>query len=198
MTMPDMIPVTVDSIRANLMGPQRIIVLRERNGERLLVIWVGPFEADAIKIALHGIETARPLTHALLKHVMRRLGATPRRVEIIALKDDIFYSFIVAEYQNEEIRIDARPSDAIALALYAHIPILVSEEVMEEAGFVPEAAIDETALAEQMLDDLLRTEITPEEKTPSADETSEDRLSIFEDFLEALDDEDEEDQGKEA
>lgn len=176
--MTEMIPVLVDSIRVNLMGPQRLIILREINGERNMPIWVGPFEGDAIAMPLRDVETARPLTHALLKNVFKTLGATLKQVEIIALKEDIFYSVIVAEHQNQEIRIDARPSDAIALALYAHIPVLVAEEVLEMAGFLPESPLEITH--------------TPSDSAPAQPKKIEptaepDRLSIFEDFLENLD-----------
>ena len=87
--MSDMIQVTIDSVRVSLMSPQRIVLLREMNGERTLPIFVGPYEAEAITVALQEIEMARPLTHDLLKNVIGTFGARLVHVEVIALREKI-------------------------------------------------------------------------------------------------------------
>jgi hypothetical protein len=173
--MPDMIEVQIDSVRVHLMTPQRLVVLKQLNSDRYLPIWVGPYEAEAITVALQEVEMSRPLTHDLLKNVFGAFNARITRIEIVKLQNDIFYGNIVAELNGREIHVDSRPSDAIALSVRAHVPILVHPSVMEEAGIVPEKDMPEGG---------------PEpEKTEPAPLSSEgaERLSVFEDFLGKLD-----------
>ncbi len=136
--MSEMVEVVIDSVRVSLMSPQRLVVLRQTDAERYLPIWVGPYEAEAITVALQEIEMIRPLTHDLLKNVFSTFNARIRRVEIVALRDDIFYGNIVAESNGQVINIDSRPSDAIALAVRARVPILVDAAVMTAASITPE------------------------------------------------------------
>lgn len=181
--MSDLIEVTIDSVRVSLMSPQRIVILREKNAERYLPIWVGPYEAEAITVALQEVEVIRPLTHDLLKNLFATFNALLVRVEIQSLKEDIYYGNIVAELDGQTINIDSRSSDAIALAVRAHIPIMVHATVMNSAAIVPEPdmqednppAVDE---AEQAVESHPPT-------PPSAEE--EKRLSVFDDFLDNLD-----------
>src|SRR5512141_1568827 len=136
--MPEMIEVQIDSVRVHLMTPQRLVVLKQVGSERYLPIWVGPYEAEAITVALQEVEMIRPLTHDLLKNVFGAFHARIKRIEIIKLQNEIFYGNIVAEVEGREINVDSRPSDAIALSVRAHVPILVHYSVMEEAGIIPE------------------------------------------------------------
>jgi len=191
--MADMIEVVIDSIRVSLMSQQRIVILREKGNERYLPIWIGVYEAEAITIALQEVEVVRPLTHDLIRNVFQQLNARILRVEVTSLRDDTFFGNIVAERDGEEINIDARPSDALAIAVRAHVPVWVDRSVMDTAGITPE-------------DDVREEEQEKPEQTspePVADsEDGEDRLSIFEDFLEGLDtdenkDDDEENEDKE-
>lgn len=176
--MSEMVEVIVDSVRASLMSPQRIVVLREIGAERYLPIWVGPYEAEAITIALQEQEVIRPLTHDLLKNVFGVLNARIKRVEIVSLRNDIFYGNIVAEVNGREVNIDSRPSDAIALALRAKVPILVALTVMNMASITPEEGMEQRATHRPS---------SPSLEPPPQKEGEEDRLSIFEDFLEKLD-----------
>jgi uncharacterized protein len=172
--MPDMIEVQIDSVRVHLMTPQRLVVLKQLESERYLPIWVGPYEAEAITIALQEVEMVRPLTHDLLKNVFGAFNARILRIEIVKLQEEIFYGNIVAEVNGKEIHVDSRPSDAIALSVRAHVPILVNPSVMDAAGIMPEADMpEESALPEKS------------EPAPLTKEGTE-RLSIFEDFLEKL------------
>ncbi|MDQ6671567.1 MAG: bifunctional nuclease family protein [Chloroflexota bacterium] len=134
-----MIEVVVDSIRANPLTPHRLLVLKERAGPRYLVLGVGPLEAEVIAIRLQGTEPPRPLIHDLLSAVLERFGARLRRVEISELAEQAFHAGLVLERDGEELVFDARPSDAIALALRAHSPIYAAREVLEQAGQLPEA-----------------------------------------------------------
>ena len=171
--MSDMIEVVIDSVRVSLMSPQRVVVLRQVDAERFVPIWVGPYEAEAITVALQEIEMIRPLTHDLLKNVFGTFEAKIKRVEIVSLREEIFFGNIVAEANGQEVNIDSRPSDAIALAVRAHVPIYVHESVMEEAGMIPET-------------DMQSVGLDAGERAVGADDSS-DRLSIFEDFIDKLD-----------
>lgn len=174
--MSDMVEVVVDSVRVSLMSSQRVIILRQTDRERYLPIWVGPYEAEAITVALQEIEMIRPLTHDLLKNTFALFNARVLRIEIVDLRDDIFYGRIVVEDDGRILALDSRPSDAIALAVRLHVPILVSEAVMEAAAIIPEQDIEEA--------------VPP--ASPQSEESSlpsDERLDIFEDFLKKLDQE---------
>jgi bifunctional DNase/RNase len=163
-----MVEVTIDSVRVSLMSQHRVVVLKEVEGERFLPIWIGPFEADAITIELQGVEVARPLTHDLLKSMVTLLGAEVLRVVISDLANDTFYARIVLDVEGDELEVDSRPSDAIALAVRCSAPVLVSEQVMDRASIVPE--------------DDARVEAEKEGET-----RSEEDLGAFRDFVEGLD-----------
>jgi bifunctional DNase/RNase len=171
-----MIEVVIDSVRVSLTNQQRIVILREVDAERYLPIWIGPYEAEAITIALQDIEVARPQTHDLLKNVLGALNARLLRVEVISLRDDVFYGNLVVEVEGKTIEIDTRPSDALAMAVRAHVPILATKEVMDSASIVPEQDIQNQEPAAPLAP-------TP----PVSPEESEDRLSVFEDFLSNID-----------
>ncbi|RJP53703.1 MAG: bifunctional nuclease family protein [Anaerolineaceae bacterium] len=173
-----MIEVVIDSVRVNLMSPQRLVVLREARGERFLPIWVGPYEAEAITIALQEVEVARPLTHDLIRNVLTTFNARINRIEIINLRDDIFYGNIIIDQNGRELSVDSRPSDAIALAVRAHVPIYVHPEVMAAASIVPEKDLPESAASQPS-----KERGAP---PPPVDESSE-RLDVFKDFIDKLD-----------
>jgi uncharacterized protein len=177
MFMPKMIEVVIDSVRVSLTNQQRIVVLREKDAERYLPIWIGPYEAEAITVALQEIEVARPQTHDLLKNVLNTMNARLVRIEVISLREDVFYGNLVVETGGRMLNIDCRPSDALALAVRAHVPIMVANEVMDSAGVIPEKDIAEKPAPAANL---------PPSPAP-AEEDSEERLSVFEDFLDKLD-----------
>jgi uncharacterized protein len=190
--MNEMIEVNIDSVRVSLMSPQRLVVLRQVDSERYLPIWVGPYEAEAITVALQEIEMARPLTHDLLKNLFGVFSAQVRRVEIIALRDDIFFGNIVAQTDDgRTLNIDSRPSDAVALAVRARVPILVHESVMDVAGIVPEqdmrgsTSIQATSSTAPASDPAPAPGAGGANKPFNMEDPS--RLSIFEDFLSKLD-----------
>lgn len=178
--MPDMVEVVIDSVRVSLMSPQRVVVLRQTDVERYLPIWVGPYEAEAITVALQEVEMSRPLTHDLLRNLFNLFDAKILRIEIVSLKEDIFYGNIVAQAQEKILDIDSRPSDAIALAVRAHVPILVSQEVMDAAGIVPERDMQSEELDKPADDAKLASK-------PAA--SGDEDLEVFEDFLKKLKDE---------
>ncbi|MEP6896478.1 MAG: bifunctional nuclease family protein [Chloroflexota bacterium] len=173
--MTDMIEVQIDSVRVHLMTPNRLVMLKQINSERYLPIWVGPYEAEAITIALQEVEMSRPLTHDLLKNVFNTFNARIMRVEIVKLENDTYFGTIVAEFNGKEIRVDSRSSDAIALSVRAHVPILVHASVMEKGSIEPEEDLPEEA-----------AEPEKSEPVPLSKEGVE-RLSVFENFLDKLD-----------
>jgi len=180
--MTEMVEVVIDSIRVSLMSQQRIVILREVDDDRYLPIWIGTPEADSITIALQEVEVSRPLTHDLVKNIFNSLDARVLRVEVVALRDDTFYGNIVVELDGRTVNIDSRPSDALAVAVRTHVPIMVTRSVMDTAGIIPEEDMQEEG--EEIFD---------------APEAGSERLSVFEDFLENLetDPEDEDNDGGE-
>lgn len=189
--MSEMVEVSIDSVRVSLMSPQRLVVLRDAHSDRYLPIWVGPYEAESITVALNEIEIVRPLTHDLLKNLFTTFGAQIKRVEIVALREDIFYGNIVAEAEGQTINIDSRPSDAIALAVRAHVPILVDPSVMTTAAIAPEEDLRAQKPPQSAeFNDITKAQTAANTQAPSKPAGPlEDvgRLSIFEDFLSKLD-----------
>jgi bifunctional DNase/RNase len=110
-----------------------IVVLRDAEGERVLPIWVGVFEANAIALQIENVATPRPMTHDLLRNVISDLKGSVERIVVTDLKENTFYALIYLRVNGEVVAIDARPSDAIALALRAKAPIFVEESVIEHA-----------------------------------------------------------------
>lgn len=169
------VEVKIDSLRVSLTNQQRIVVLKQTNDDRYLPIWIGPYEAESITIALQEIEVSRPQTHDLIKKILDELKVSITRVEVSSLQDDIFYGTLILEGENGKYKIDCRPSDAIAIAVRAHVPIMVADEVMKEASIVPEELIAE--MDEE--DEIEEGEQSVGGRVPPDEE----RLSIFEDYL---------------
>jgi bifunctional DNase/RNase len=110
-----------------------IVILRDKDGQRVLPIWVGIFEANAIALQIENIATPRPMTHDLLRNVIQDLRASVEKVVVSDLQENTFYALIYLGLNGGTVAIDARPSDAIALALRARAPIFVEEHVLESA-----------------------------------------------------------------
>lgn len=117
-----------------------IVILKDVGGEALLPIWVGLFEAQAIAMEIEKASAPRPMTHDLLKSVVAGLNAQLQRIVVSELRDDTFYAVIWMEQDGEAVAIDARPSDALALALRADCPIFVEEDVLRTAKVLPHPA----------------------------------------------------------
>ena len=114
-----------------------IVLLKDTKSEALLPIWVGLYEANAIALEVEKSQTPRPLTHDLLRSAINSLNAQVKRIVVTELKDDTFYAVIWMEQNGEIISLDARPSDALALALRADCPIFVDEDVLRAAKVLP-------------------------------------------------------------
>jgi uncharacterized protein len=130
------IEMTIKGLMVDPITNMPIIILRDRDGQRVLPIWVGIFEANAIALQMENIATPRPMTHDLLRNVIQDLSGTVRKIVVSDLKDNTFYALIYVETPMETVAIDARPSDAIALALRTQAPIFVEETVIDNAKTV--------------------------------------------------------------
>lgn len=133
-----MIELIVESVRGSMSSKDRLLMLRERDRERYLPIRIGDAEALFIAVALQKVPTARPLTPDLLKAVVQQLGARITQVVVTDLIDETFHARLILDMHGRHIEVDARPSDAIALALRVQVPIYAEEAVMVRAGYTPE------------------------------------------------------------
>ncbi len=175
-----MIEMLIDSIRVSLMNYQRVVILKEKDSDRYLPIWIGPAEADAIAVKLQDVTVPRPLTHDLLRAVIDALGATISSIVVSELKNDTFFAKIVLSVDGKQMEVDSRPSDALALAVRAEVPIFAEEVVLDKAGI--------------LLDKETGKPIQEKEageaggKKPSEEELR--KMSAFYDFINTLDLED--------
>jgi bifunctional DNase/RNase len=135
------IEMTIKGLMVDPITNMPIIILRDRDGQRVLPIWVGVFEANAIALQMENVTTPRPMTHDLLKNVISDLKADIQKIVVSDLRDNTFYALIYLVVNGEPVAVDARPSDAIALALRAQAPIYVEDRVIDHAktvDFVPD------------------------------------------------------------
>jgi hypothetical protein len=136
-----LIEMTIKGLMVDPITNMPIVILKDKGGDRVLPIWVGIFEANAIALQIENIATPRPMTHDLLRNVITDLEGQVDRVVVCDLKDNTFYAIIHLTVKGERVAIDARPSDAIALALRAQAPIFVEDRVIDHAktvDFAPE------------------------------------------------------------
>jgi bifunctional DNase/RNase len=135
------IEMTIKGLMVDPITNMPIVILRDKDGQRVLPIWVGVFEANAIALQIENVATPRPMTHDLLRNVIHDLRAEIRKIVVSDLKENTFYALIHLEINGEPLAVDARPSDAIALALRARAPIYVEDRVIDSAktiDFVPD------------------------------------------------------------
>jgi uncharacterized protein len=131
-----LVEMTIKGLMVDPITNMPIIILRDREGQKVLPIWVGVFEANAIALQIENIQTPRPMTHDLLRNIIQDLQASVERVVVCDLRDNTFYALIHLQTPSGPVAIDARPSDAIALALRTRAPILVEERVIDNAKSV--------------------------------------------------------------
>jgi uncharacterized protein len=166
--MKSLIEVSVDSIRIHMPTAQHLVILKEKEADRYLPIWIGSFEAQAIATKISGNPLGRPLTHDLMATAFGDLGISVKRIVVTRLADQVFYARLYVKQDGRDLDFDARPSDAIALAVRVECPIFVATEVMETAGIIPDA-----------------DEGSDKEKGEAA--VDEERLAVFRDFVNSLD-----------
>lgn len=167
----------IESIRIRQETQQRAVVLRVKDSNLFLPIFIGHFEVEAIRLKLMDVEVQRPMTHDLLGAVIGNLGGEVERIVVSELKNDTFYAKILVEYNGSTMEIDSRPSDAIALAVRTNAPIFAEEEVVDKAGVNLEITTDEG-----------ESQGSPRETAVGDEELR--GLSAFSDFIDTLDLED--------
>jgi uncharacterized protein len=166
--MGDLIEMAVDSIRVHMPTHQHVVILKEKDAERYLPIWIGIHEANAIALKITGITPERPITHDLLVNVLGAVDVKVSRVVVTSLSNEVFYARIMASLDGRDLDIDARPSDAIAVAVRVGAPIYVADEVLDKAGVLPEAGGDTEGDAE-------------------GGEQDEEKLAIFREMINSMD-----------
>ena len=171
-----MLEMSIESIRVSLMNYQRVVILKQKDADRYLPIWVGPAEADAIAVKLQDVSVPRPLTHDLLDSVIDSLGGKVSHITVSDLQNDTFYAKIVLSVDSRTVEVDSRPSDAIALAVRTRVPIYADEAVLDRAGVLLDKETGQPIMEEREQDEQGR-KIGEEEMR---------RLSAFKDFVEGL------------
>ena len=165
---------SIDSIRVSLTNYRRVVILKVKDDDTYLPIWIGPSEADAIALKLQDLSVPRPLTHDLLDSVITSLGAQVNHILVSELSEDTFYAKIVLSHNGGKTEIDSRPSDAIALAVRTQAPIYASQSVVDKAG----VQMDAEGRASVPQD---------REEAEGVSEEELERLSAFTDFVDDLD-----------
>ena len=176
-----MIEMVVDSIRVSLMNYQRVVILKEKATDRYLPIWIGPSEADAIAVKLQSVSVPRPMTHDLMNTIVDALGASVNSIIVSDLKNDTFYAKIVINIDGEQMEVDSRPSDAIALAVRVEAPIYVEEGVLDKAGILLDKETGKLLPETGEADKVDGKQISEEEMR---------KLSAYHEFINSLDMED--------
>lgn len=164
-----MIEVTVAGLGIAPPSQLPLLLLKERDGERVLPVGIGPLEAQAIVLPLRGVKPPRPMTHDILVEIVSSLGVHLRRVEIVDLIESTFHARLMVDAGGQERTYDIRPSDAVALAVRTETPIFVSEDVFDQAGIVSPEVSEATA-----------------EPTPDVP-LDESKLTPFKEFIDSLD-----------
>ena len=127
------IEMTIKGLMVDPITNTPIVILRDKEGQKVLPIWVGIFEANAIALQIENISTPRPMTHDLLRNIIQDLKASVQKIVVCDLQENTFYALIYLALNGDTLTIDARPSDAIALALRTRAPIFVEEAVIDNA-----------------------------------------------------------------
>ena len=149
----NLIKMNLEGVRIELPSQKPIILLKEDDGNRYLPIWIGPFEASAIALEMSHIRTPRPMTHDLIMNIVRNLKIKIDNIEISDLRDNTFYAIInIINYDSKLIRIDSRPSDAIATAVRSNCNIFVAEKVLDSGGLIIQSIDEEIDKFKDFLD----------------------------------------------
>jgi uncharacterized protein len=173
-----MIEMNVEFVRVSMQNYNRVVILKEKESERYLLIWIGPSEAEAIAMRLGDVQPPRPQTHDLLRSMIDALEAHVSYVIVNDLNNDTFYARIVLEHNGRTVEVDSRTSDAIALAVRAQVPIYAEESVLDRAGIFIDREQDEVVTPAAAGGTDTRPPVKPDEI---------EKMSAFKDFIEGLD-----------
>ena len=175
-----MIEMNVEFVRVSMQNYNRVVILKEKESERYLLIWIGPSEAEAIAMRLGDVQPPRPQTHDLLRSVIESLEAHVSYVVVNDLNNDTFYARIVLEHNGQTVEVDSRTSDAIALAVRAQVPLYADESVLDRAGIFIDREQDEVVTP-------AAAGGTGNEPTSRVNDDELEKMSAFKDFIEGLD-----------
>ncbi len=183
-----LVEMVVESVRVHMLSNRHVVILKDVDHDRYLPIWIGPWEASAIAMRLQGLAAERPLTHDLFYATLEELGVSIQRVVISELSDETYHARLYLDQGGREVELDARPSDALALAVRGEVRIFAAEEVLEAAalGTDPDEASseeDEEAEGEAPR----REERRPRPVETPGEGPADPRLRMFRDFVNSLD-----------
>ncbi len=182
-----LVEMQIESVRVHMLSNRHVVILKDPEGDRYLPIWIGAWEASAIAMRLQGLSAERPLTHDLFAAALERLGVRVQRVVISELSDETYHARIHLERDGVEVEVDARPSDALALAVRAEVQIFAAEEVLAQAAL---AADPDEEAADDDEDDADADADRPRRRRPPiesvGDAPADPRLDMFRDFVNSL------------
>jgi hypothetical protein len=178
-----LVEMVVESVRVHMLSSRHVVILKETERERYLPIWIGPWEASAIAMKLQGLTPERPLTHDLFATALEELGVRVSRVIIAALAEETFHARLMLEQNGRTVEIDARPSDALALAVRAGVRIFAAEAVLDQAGLGGDAAEEGEG------------GVDAEALESTGERIADPRLDVFREFVNSLDAEGEQREG---
>ena len=187
--MAGLVEMQIESVRVHMLSNRHVVILKDPVGDRYLPIWIGAWEASAIAMRLQGLQAERPLTHDLFAAALERLGVRLERVVISQLADETYHARIHMERDGFQVEVDARPSDALALAVRAEVQIFAAEEVLAQAALASDPD-DESAADDEGED----AEADPSERRRRArplesvggEGPVDPRLDMFRDFINSL------------
>jgi bifunctional DNase/RNase len=185
--MTGLVEMVIESVRVHMLSNRHVVILKDTEGDRYLPIWIGAWEASAIAMRLQGLAAERPLTHDLFAAALDRLGVRVERVVISELTDETYHARIHLERDGVQVEVDARPSDALALAVRAEVPIYAADEVLAQAALAADP--DEETADDEEADDAEASERPRRRRPPLesiGDAPADPRLDMFRDFVNSL------------
>ena len=182
-----LVEMVVESVRVHMLSNRHVVILKDTEGERYLPIWIGPWEASAIAMKLQGLNAERPLTHDLFVAALGRLDVRIDRVVISELAEETYHARLILERAGEEVELDARPSDCVALAVRTDVRILVAEEVLDQAALGIDPGGDESAEEGSVTRPVNPTMGPGVPLETLGEELVDERLDMFRDFVNSLD-----------
>ena len=184
-----LVEMVIESVRVHMLSNRHVVILKDPEGDRYLPIWIGAWEASAIAMRLQGLTAERPLTHDLFAAALERLGVHVERVVISELTEETYHARIHLERDGVQVEVDARPSDALALAVRAEVPIYAADEVLAQAALASdpdeESDDDDEEDAEGDPGEGRRRRARPIEQV-GGDGPVDPRLDMFRDFINSL------------
>jgi bifunctional DNase/RNase len=180
-----LVEMVIESVRVHMLSNRHVVILKDPQGDRYLPIWIGAWEASAIAMRLQGLAAERPLTHDLFATALEQLGVRVERVVISELSDETYHARIHLEREGVEVEVDARPSDALALAVRAEVQIFAAEDVLAQAAL----AVDPDEATEDEDEEEGESERPRRRRPPLesvGDAPADPRLDMFRDFVNSL------------